>query len=364
MTYYGRYSYKFEIASAKGAAAAIVIHETGPAGYPYSAVAATWTGEHLDLKGGQTGASRVAVEGWLRVDRAIELFAAAGTDFFLTKQRAARRDFAPVRLGLRASFDVKTTIREFTSRNVVARLEGSDPRLKDECVAYTAHWDHLGRDSSIAGDQIFNGAIDNASGVAGLLELAEAFATMKPAPPRSILFLATTAEEFGLVGARYYAQAPLFPLARTLAVVNIDGLNPWGRTKSVVSIGHGQSTLDDVLALAAAALGRTVVPDLEREKGMFYRSDQVEFAKRGVPAVFTAWTGDILGKPPGYGDEKGRAFAQRDYHRPTDDVKPDWDLAGAVEDLRLLFDVGSRVAADAAYPAWRPTSEFKRARDR
>jgi Zn-dependent M28 family amino/carboxypeptidase len=298
------------------------------------------------------------------VERVTQLFAAAGNDFTRAKQGAVRHDFTPVPLGMRASFDVTTTIREFTSDNVIARLAGSDPRLKDEYVVYVAHWDHLGRDATLPGDQIFNGASDNAAGVAGVLQLAAAFTKLRPAPKRSMLFLATTAEEAGLVGSKYYASAPLHPLERTLAVINIDGLNTWGRTTSIGSIGHGQSTLDDLLAQAAAAQGRVVLPDTEPERGLFYRSDQVEFAKRGVPALFTAWTSDILGKPPGYGALKGQEFLQRDYHRPSDEVKPEWDLSGAVEDLKLLFDVGCRIAATDPYPQWRAGSEFKAVRDR
>lgn len=363
MTYYGRWTYKYEIASEKGAAAAIIIHEEGPAGYPYEVVSGSWGRENVDIKMPDNNAGRVAVEAWINLNRAKELFAASGQDFEALKRAALSRDFKPVSLPAKANFDIKNSLRNIESKNVIAKLEGSDPKLKDEYVVYTAHWDHLGRDEKRAGDQIFNGAIDNASGVAALLEIAEAF-TKLPAPPkRSIIFLAVTAEEKGLLGAKYYATRPLYPLNRTLANLNMDGVNQWGRTKDVVLVGEGNSTLDDLLREAAQQQGRTIKPDPEAEKGFFYRSDHFEFAKEGVPALYPDTGTEYIGKPEGYGQQKRDAYTTNDYHKVTDEVKPDWDLSGAVEDAQLLFLVGYRVAQGDTYPEWKPGTEFKAKRD-
>lgn len=359
MTYYGRWTYKFEIASEKGAAAALLVHETGPAGYPYEVVSGSWSRENFDVAGDDGGASRVAIEAWINGAAARSLLAADGDDFDALKQAARRRDFRPIALDAQAKLKVSNELRRVDSANVLARLEGSDPKLRDEYVVYTAHWDHLGRDPSLQGDQIYNGAADNASGTAFLLETARAFSRLDPAPRRSVLFLAVTAEEKGLLGAKYYAEHPLYPLTKTLANINTDVINLWGRTRDVVSVGLGQNTLDDLLAEVAAGQGRTVVPDAEPEKGFFYRSDHFEFARQGVPALDPKAGTDYIGKPPGYGREKREAYTKHDYHKVSDEVKPDWDLAGAVEDMKLLLEVGHRVAQDPRFPEWKPGSEFR-----
>ncbi len=363
MTYYGRWTYKYEMASRKGAAAALIVHEQGPAGYPYEVVAGSWGRENFDIPSADGNASRVAIEGWLSLGKAKELFRAAGQDFDALKRSAVSRDFRPVDLHAKADLEAHNQVREVMSRNVVARLEGSDPVLKDEYVVYTAHWDHLGRDPKLAGDQIFNGAADNASGVAAMLEIARGFSRVKQPPKRSILFLAVTAEEKGLLGAKFYATHPLYPLTRTLADLNMDVINLWGRTEDVVSVGLGNTTLDDLLGECASAQGRVVGPDAEPEKGMFYRSDHFEFAKEGVPALNLKGGMSYVGKPPGYGKAKRDEYTQRDYHKVSDDVKPDWDLSGAVDDLRLLFEVGYRVAQADSLPQWKPGTEFKGVRD-
>ncbi|MBI1872928.1 MAG: M20/M25/M40 family metallo-hydrolase, partial [Acidobacteria bacterium] len=239
MTYYGRWTYKYEIATERGAAAAIIVHETGPAGYPYEVVSGSWGHENFDIKSPDGNAGRVPVESWIHLDRAKELLMAAGQDFDALKKAATSREFKPVPLKARASFTIQNTIRELDSSNVIGKLEGSDPARRNEYVIYSAHWDHLGKDQSLTGDQIFNGAADNASGTAGLLEIAEAFTKLQPAPKRTILFLSVTAEEQGLLGAKYYANHPLYPLDRTLANINMDGLNQWGRTKDIVIVGYG-----------------------------------------------------------------------------------------------------------------------------
>jgi Zn-dependent M28 family amino/carboxypeptidase len=364
MTYYGRWTYKYEIAAEKGAAAAVIVHETGPAGYPYTTVVSGWGGENFDIEAPDRNMGRVAVESWVTLERARELFAASGLDFDSLKGAAATRDFRPVALDAKVSFRLSVKSRAVRSRNVVARLEGSDPRLSNEYVVYSAHWDAFGRDGGLKGDQIRNGALDNGSGVAEMLEIARAFTRMDRPPKRSILFLAVTAEESGLLGAKFYAQNPLYPLERTLADINMDMMNLWGRTKSVVSIGYGNTTLEDLLAEVAAAQGKVVKPDPEPEKGFFYRSDHLEFVKRGVPALTFLHSGaDYVGKPDDYGPRKRREYTERDYHKPSDEVKPDWDMAGAVDDVRLLFQVGLRVAEGDKYPEWKPGTEFKARRE-
>jgi Zn-dependent M28 family amino/carboxypeptidase len=369
MTYYGRWTYKYEIASERGAAAAIIVHETGPAGYPYEVVRASWGRENFDIASGNGAADsgatggRVPVEAWITLDKARELFSAGGQNFDALHEKARHKDFQPVSLTAKADFVVKNTTRRIQSRNVVAKLEGSDATQRDEYVIYTAHWDHFGRDSSLQGDQIFNGALDNASGTAAVLEIAKAFTSLPEPPRRSILFLAVTGEERGLLGAKYYAQHPLYPLEKTLADINIDGINQWGRTSDIVVIGLGNSTLDDELAAVAQATGRKIIPDAEPEKGFFYRSDHFEFAKEGVPALYTDSGIEFVGKPADYGTKKRDEYTNNDYHKPTDEVKPDWDLTGGVADTQLLFQVGYRVAQGSRWPEWKPGTEFKAKRD-
>jgi Zn-dependent M28 family amino/carboxypeptidase len=363
MTYYGRWTYKYEIATEKGAAAALIVHETGPAGYPYEVVVGSWGTENFDIQSPDKSMGRVPVEGWITSEYAKALFAAAGQNFDTLKQQAVTRNFRPVALGAKANLEIRNTLRTIQSRNVVAKFEGSDPARRNELVVYSAHWDHLGRDTTRKGDQIFNGAADNASGTAALLEIARAYAKVSPAPRRSILFLAVTAEESGLLGAKYYGNNPLYPLERTLANINMDGLNQWGRTSDIISVGYGNSTLDDVLTEVAAANGRTVKPDAEPEKGFFYRSDHFEFAKQGVPALDPDSGTEYIGKPAGYGQQKRDEYTARDYHKVSDEVKPDWDLSGAVDDVRLFLEVGYRVSQTDRYPEWKPGAEFKAKRE-
>jgi len=364
MTYYGRWTYKYEIASQKGAAAAIIIHETGPAGYPFEVVSGSWGGENFGIQRPDNNMGRVPVEGWVTYDKAKELCRLSGLDLAALKKAAIQKDFKPVALpGASASFKIENTLRKIDSHNVVAKLDGSDPALKDQFVIYTAHWDHLGRDPELKGDQIYNGAADNASGSAGLLEIARAYTKLSPAPKRSILFLSVTAEEQGLLGAEYYAENPLYPLKNTLADINMDGLNTWGKTKDLTIVGLGNSTLDDTTSEVLKAHGRTVTTDPEPEKGFFYRSDHFEFAKRGVPALDPDAGTEYIGKPSDYGKQKRDYYTEHDYHKPSDEVKPDWDLSGAVEDLRVFFEVGDSVAQDPKYPEWKAGTEFKAKRD-
>ncbi|HLL72720.1 MAG TPA: M28 family metallopeptidase [Pyrinomonadaceae bacterium] len=363
MTYYGRWTYKYEIARDKGAAAAIIIHETGPAGYPYEVVSGSWSRENFDIQTPDKNMTRAAVEGWITLDRAKELLTASGQDFEALKKAAVTKDFKPVTLNAKANLEVKNTIREISSANVVAKLEGSDPVLKNEYIVYSAHWDHLGRDEKLTGDQIFNGALDNATGTGGMLEIAEAFTKMTPAPKRSILFLAVTAEEKGLLGAKHYAENPLYPLNKTLANINMDGLNQWGRTKDITMVGDDNSTLIDLLRETASAQGRTVRPDPDAAKGFYYRSDHFEFAKVGVPALYINEGTDYIGKDPDFSKKKREEYEANDYHKPSDQIKPEWDLAGAVEDVQLLTLIGHRVAQGDKFPEWKAGSEFKGKRD-
>ena len=364
MTYYGRWTYKFEIAAQKGAAGALIVHETGPAGYPWEVVRGSWSNEQSDLVAKDNNMSRVAVEGWITNEKARALFNITGLDLDALKRAAIRKDFKPVDLHSTAHLTIENKIRRIGSHNVIGKLEGSDPKLKDQYVIYTAHWDHFGiGEPNAKGDKIYNGALDNASGCAGLLEMAHAFKALPKPPRRSILFISVTAEEQGLIGSRYYAQNPIYPLEKTVAEINMDGLNQWGRTRDVTVIGLGSSTLDDVLALAAREKGRMLRPDAEPEKGFYYRSDHFEFAKVGVPALDPEAGIDYIGKPAGWGLKKRDEYTEHDYHKPSDEIKPDWDLSGAVDDLRLLMTVGYRVANTASYPEWKPGKEFKARRE-
>ncbi|MEY2880170.1 MAG: hypothetical protein RLZZ15_2550 [Verrucomicrobiota bacterium] len=365
MTYYGRWTYKYEIAAEKGAAACLIIHETGPAAYPFGVVVNSRTRENFEIRSPDGNAGHVAMEGWLTVDAAKKLFAAAGREFDHLKKFAATRAFRPAELAAKASFTVDSTFRNVDSRNVVALLPGADAKLRTEYVVYTAHWDHLGRDERLKGDQIYNGAADNAAGVAVLLELAQAFKALPAAqqPKRSVLFLSVTAEEKGLLGSRYYAQNPLYPLVKTVANINMDGANQFGATSDIEVIGHGASTLDDLAATVAKTQNRVIVPDTHPERGSYYRSDHFEFAKVGVPAFYGKSGKSFIGQPSGFGEKIVNSYIEKDYHQVSDEVKPDWTFEGAAQDTAFLLQVGLRAANDAQWPEWKPGNEFKARRD-
>ena len=364
MTYYGRWTYKYEIAAQKGAAAAVIVHETGPAAYPYSVVEMSWARENFEIDAPDKNMGMVPVRSWITLATAQKLVAASGLDFETLKKQAVSRDFKPVALpGAQANFDIKQRVRPFKSRNVVAKIDGSDPKLKDEWIIYSAHWDHLGKHPELQGDQIFNGALDNASGVAALLALAKAHAHLPQPTKRSALFLATTAEESGLLGAKFYAEHPLHPLTKTLADINIDVVNPWGKTHDVEDISWGNSTLDDLLIAEAAREGREAKPNSQPEKGGFYRADHFEFSKLGVPSLYLGGGREVIGKPANFGQEKRDDFVAHHYHQPSDEVDPTWDLSGAAEDTQLLFRIGCEVANGDRFPEWKPGTEFKAKRD-
>jgi Zn-dependent M28 family amino/carboxypeptidase len=298
--------------------------------------------------------------------RARELFTRSGLDFDALKALALRRDFRPVPLKASVSFAVRNEWRDVETRNVVAKIPGSDPARAGEHVIYSAHWDHFGWNPKLPGtktQQIFHGASDNASGVAGLLALAEAFEALPRKPQRSLLFIATTGEEQGLLGAAYYVRHPLYPLRDTVADLNMDTLNVLGRTRDPEIIGSGKSELDELAAAAATAQGRAAVTDLHPERGQFYRADQFEFARGGVPGLYVKGGEDFISEAPGYGKARHDDYYAHDYHQVSDVIRPDWTLEGGAQDVQLLFQVGDQLANSTRFPEWKHGSEFKARRD-
>src|SRR5437899_4196864 len=362
MTYYGRWTYKYEIAAQKGAAAAVIIHETEPAAYPYSVVKSSWGKENFELDAPDKINATGQASAWITLDVAEKLLADCGQDFDALKKSAISKDFRPVALKAKSNIDIKQALRSFRSHHVLGKFEGADPNLKDEYIIYSEHWDHLGRHPEFQGDQIFNGAVDNASGDAAVIALASAFPKADPAPKRSILFMCTTAEEAGLLGAKWYAEHPLYPLEKTLADINIDSMNVWGKAHDIEDVSYGCSSMDDALAAAAQRQGRTAIPNSRPEKGNIYRADNFEFAKVGVPSLYIGKGEHLLSRPPD-APLRSDEFDLHDYHQVTDEVKPDWDLSGAVQDVQLLLEVGSQVANGDKFPEWKPGVEFKPKRD-
>lgn len=361
MTYYGRWDYKFDEASRQGAAGAIMIHDTLPAAYPWATVDASWTGPQFDMVRSDKGSSLSEIEAWITSPAADKLFEAAGLDRATLQQAAMRPGFKAVPMGLTASTSFENQVRHVKSRNVAAMVEGS--KRPDEVFIYMAHWDHIGTDPTREGDGIYNGALDNATGTGGLVELARAYAVGEQ-PERSVLFLAVTAEEQGLLGSAYYAANPLFPLRNTVGGLNMDGLNNFGPTSDVTITGMGNSELDDYMADAASAQGRVLVPDSQPEKGYFYRSDHFELSKLGVPMIYPN-SGNVhkeLGAD--YVAAKRADYLANKYHKPEDEYSDDWDLTGAVEDLNLYYTMGRMVIDSNKWPAWREGSEFKATRDK
>lgn len=363
MTYYGRWTYKYEQGMRRKAAAVLLVHQTEPAGYPFAVVQGR-ASEQFDLVTPDKNMSRSEIEGWITLDQARALFAMGKQNFDSLQARAATREFRPVPLGVTASLTLDNTLRTIDSRNVVARIEGSDAARRDEHVIYTAHWDHFGVGDKVNGDSIYNGAVDNATGTAALLALAKAYRTLSAPPRRSIVFLAVTAEEQGLLGSQYYAVTPLHPLAKAVANLNMDALNVWGRTRDLTVIGLGASELDDYARVAAAEQGRTLRSEPEPEKGFYYRSDHFNFAKQGVPAFYTESGVEYVGQPAGYGMQTRTRYTNDLYHKPQDEIDPKWDLAGAVEDIRLFLTIGLRVANADRLPEWRPGNEFRAIREK
>jgi len=360
MTYYGRWDYKFDEAGRQGAAAAIIIHDTKPAAYGWSTVSASWTGPQFDTVRKTSQADLLSVEGWITKEHAVTLFKNSNLD--LDKMYAAAKsvDFKAVEMDLKASVSLENKLAFIDSNNVIGMVKGTEK--PDEIFIYMAHWDHLGTDDKIEGDGIYNGALDNATGVSGLIEIAKAFTDSKP--KRSVVFIAVTAEEQGLLGSAYYAANPVFPLAKTIGGINMDGLNNFGPTKDLTVIGLGLSQIDGYLEKQAKIQNRVLKPDAEAEKGYFYRSDHFELSKLGVPMSYPKPGYDHREKGLEYGHKMKQKYIKNNYHAPSDEYDPSWNLTGAVEDLKLYFLAGKNIVNSDAWPEWNEGTEFKSIRDK
>lgn len=364
MTYYGRWTYKFEEAARQGAKACLIVHTTEGASYPFTVVQNNWNASKLRLDDRGKDNKYTDINGWVSLPAAKRLIAAAGKDTSDFFSQADKRGFKPVPLDLKlsTSLAVKTTFNK--SYNVIGKITGT--KRPDEVIIYTSHWDHLGiGKADETADSIYNGAFDNASGTAGLIELARAFKSLKVQPERTIILLAVTAEEQGLWGSNYYAQNPVYPAAKTVANINIDGLNPFGKTKDIIAVGKGQSELEDYLAEAAEKAGRVLAFETHPEAGYYYRSDHFNFAKVGIPALYTSKGVDVIGKDAGYGEKADAEYREKNYHRPSDEYNAaTWTFEGGLEDLKLLFQVGKRLAFETKTPQWKGGSEFKAIREK
>ncbi len=355
MTYYGRWTYKFEEAARQGATGVLIIHDTGGASYGWNVVRSGWTGPQLNLQTADNGASRAAFEGWLTAESAEKLFKLAGNEQDLIAE-AKKPGFKPVALGVKTAVTLHNSFRKSTSNNVIAKLPGT--KRPDEVIIYTAHWDHLGIGEAAEGDSIFNGAIDNATGVAALFELAKGFRAAAVQPERSVIFLAVTAEEEGLLGSEYYATNPIYPLNKTVANINMDSFSPLGRTSDYSVVGLGQSELDEYVIAAAGKQGRTVVDSGNPSAGGFFRSDHFNFVKVGVPALYSGSGRELIGDPDEIAALRAK-FAGR-YHQVTDEFDEDnWVMDGILEDIRLVLEVGYRLSMEKTFPKWKTGSEFK-----
>ena len=364
MTYYGRWTYKYEEAARQGAAGALIIHQTAPAAYGWNVVEDSWSGPQFHLASENDNMDRLRVEGWLQHDTATEIFELAGLDLAELTKQASKGPVKPVPTGLRASVNIRNTIVRAESFNVGAVIPGSS--RPGELFIYMAHWDHLGttpdKDGQ-EGDFIFNGAEDNASGTAGMLEIAQAFAALPSPPQRSVGFLSVTAEESGLLGSQAYAANPAFPLNKTVGGINMDRLNFRGKMSDVVVIGFGGSEMETILAEEARKFGRTVTPEATPEKGYYYRSDHFNFAKKGVPVLYArgGTTDRIHGAD--YVTRRNKEYVENRYHSPADEINDDWDVDAAVEDLELFFNIGNRLANSDQWPNWFDGNEFRAIRD-
>lgn len=368
MTYYGRWTYKFEEAARQGAAAALIIHDTEGASYGWDVVRNSWSGAQFALPAKDDPEPRLPVQGWITGDVARSLLADLGQDLDALYKAAGTKGFKPIPLQAKASVDLKSTIAEKSSQNVVAVLPGS--KRPDETVVYMAHWDHLGNHAGGQGnghaapageDHIYNGAVDNATGVAGILEIAEAFAKQDPAPERSVVFLAVTLEESGLLGSKYYVAHPTFPLAKTVAVINLDAMPVIGRAKDMTVVGHGSSELEDLLKDVAAGQGRSLTPEATPQDGFYFRSDHFNFAKVGVPALYAKGGDDLVEGGTEAGHAAQRDYRDNRYHKPGDQYDPAWKLDGVVQDVQALYDVGKQLASSEQWPHWYQGNAFRAA---
>jgi Zn-dependent M28 family amino/carboxypeptidase len=359
--YYGRWTYKYESAARQGAAGAIIIHTTPSAGYPFQVVQTSWSGEQFELP--SAGETRIQVKGWATEDAARQLTALAGQDLGKLMESAKNKDFKPVPLGVTTSLEFTNKIRRASTANVFGILPGSDPTLREQLVMYTAHHDHLGiGKADDTGDKIYNGALDNASGDAQLLAIAKAYRALPMAPRRSIMILFVAAEEQGLLGSQYFAEHPTVPAGKIAANINYDGGDIWGRTRDVTYVGKGKSTLDRIVDEIAGRQGRTVKADQFPDRGYFYRSDQFNFAKIGVPALYLDTGTDFIGRPAGWGRQQVEYYEEHHYHQPSDEVRSDWNFDGMIDDASLGFWAGLIVANADEMPSWLPGDEFEAAR--
>lgn len=362
MTYYGRWTYKYEEAARRGAAGALIVHETEPAGYPWSVVRGGWSGEQFSLPPDPSGPSPVPFVGWVSLDAAEAALATGGLDYASLKEQAAERGFQAVPTGISARAAVESTVREVETMNVVGLLPGTT--RPDEVLTITSHYDHFGVGEAVDGDSIYNGAYDNASGTAVLMEMARAVSATASTPERSLLFIATAAEEQGLLGGAWYAQSPLFPLDRTVAEVNVDGANLWGETDDVIVHGSERSELGAFVQRRADEMSLTIMPDAEPEKGFFFRSDHFPFALAGIPSLYFEHGRSYRGRPAEWGDSIQTEYTALNYHAPSDEFSPDFVFDGAVQQGRLALLVTLDIANATGWPNWFDGSEFKAARDR
>ncbi|WP_296281329.1 M28 family metallopeptidase [Pseudoxanthomonas sp.] len=361
MTYYGRWTYKFEEAARKGAAAALIVHDTAGASYGWDVVKNSWAGPQYDLPAKDDPEKRIPLQGWLSADAAKQLFADAGLDLDAAYANAGKRGFKPVPLKAQVSATLKSSITEKTSRNVIGVLPGASK--PDEAVLYMAHWDHLGKHEGEEGDNIYNGAVDNATGVAGILEIAEAFAHQDPKPARSVVFVAVTLEESGLLGSKYYVAHPTFPLDKIAGVINLDAMSVGGKSRDFVVTGKGNSQLEDMLKVYADQQGRVLAEEGNPAGGYYFRSDHFNFAKAGVPALYAKGGNDLLEGGVDAGKAASEEYAKR-YHQPSDEMHAGWKLDGVVQDLQALYGVGKDLAVAGTWPNWYEGNPFKAARDR
>jgi len=362
MTYYGRWTYKFEEAARQGAAGILIIHDDIPAGYPWSVVRSGWSKSKLQLETPDQNKSRALVEGWISMDIAKQMLKLAGKNENLLSM-ATKRGFKPVDLGLTTSLTINTTIKRSVSNNVLAVIPGV--KRPDEALIYSAHWDHFGVGEIVKGDSVYHGAVDNATGVAALLEIAAAFKQSPTPPQRSILFISFTGEEQGLLGSEYYASHPVFSVEKSVADINMDMMGLAGKTKDIVVYGYGQSDLEDYAKASAAKQGRVIVPDPVPSSGLYYRSDHFNFAKVGIPSFFSGSGVDNVQHGKAYGMKQADEYIKTRYHSPQDNFDPTtWDMEGMVEDVRLLFDMGYQMSLETRFPVWKAGSEFKKIREK
>lgn len=358
MTYYGRWTYKYEEAARQGATGIMIVHDTEMAGYPWTVVRNGWSGSQQGLQSKDKGSSKCKAQGWISTEAATQLFNRSGQDYAVLREAAARPGFKPVPLDATWSMTIRNTLTYNESKNVIARIPGKSENKEN--LIYTAHWDHFGIAAPVDGDSIYNGAIDNATGVAALMEIARTFQSVGFTPERSILFLFVTAEEQGLLGSAYYATHPIYPPSSTVANLNLDALEALGPMKDVTMIGYGHSTFDEILANAAKKQDRYVVPDQEPEKGYFFRSDHFNFAKVGIPALYAKGAFEHRDKGRDFAKQEADKYTSMHYHQPSDEYSEDMDFGGIVEDVQLYYNIGWRLATGEETPTWKTTSEFSR----